>query len=113
MKLLNQNVTEFGPLQRNIAGAVFLSTPHSRSVDPKSWQNANTILRLHSRSKSLRLPMTVETAERLSGISREFEKGFQLIPVLSAYETRETRVGSFLSAKIIVSRGTIYSTYSI
>jgi hypothetical protein len=48
--------------------------------------------------------VTPDVAKRLSTISLSFEQAFDLIPVLSAYESRETRVGGFLSTKTIVGK---------
>ena len=102
MALIHQQATNLRQLWRTVAGAIFLGTPHSQSNDPSSWQNASAILRLHSGSKNTKILMTPDVAKRLSKISLSFEQAFDLIPVLSAYESRETRVGGFLSAKTIV-----------
>lgn len=104
MSLIHQQATNFRPLWRTVAGAIFLGTPHSQSNDPSSWQNASAILRLHSGSKNTKMLVTPDVAKRLSTISLSFEQAFDLIPVLSAYESRETRVGGFLSTKTIVGK---------
>lgn len=101
--MIHQQATEFRQLWRTVAGAIFLGTPHSQSEDPKSWQNAGAILRLHSKSKKAKLPITSEIAKRLARVSLSFEQAFDLIPVLSAFELCETRVGGYLSSKTIVS----------
>lgn len=103
MNLIHQQATDFRQLRRAIAGAIFLGTPHARSNDPLSWQNAGAILRLHSKSKNTKIHPTAEVSKRLARISLSFEQAFDLIPVLSAYESRETRIGGFLSTKTIVS----------
>lgn len=103
MSLVHQQATEFRRLWRTIAGAVFLGTPHSQSEDPNSWQNAGTILRLHSRSKKAKLPISSEIARRLAKVSLSFEQAFDLVPVLSVFELSETRLGGYLSSKTIVS----------
>ncbi|EED16512.1 NB-ARC and TPR domain protein [Talaromyces stipitatus ATCC 10500] len=102
MNLLHQQATDFRPLWRSIAGAIFLGTPHTQSNDPINWQNAGAILRLHSKSKNARIPPTAEIAKRLAKISLSFEQAFDLIPVLSAYETKQTRIGGFLSSKAVL-----------
>jgi hypothetical protein len=104
MGLIYQQATNFQQLWRTIAGAIFLGTPHSQSNDPSSWQTASAILRLHSGSKNTKILMTPEVAKRLLKICLSFEQAFDLIPVLSAYELRETKVGGFLSAKTIVGK---------
>jgi hypothetical protein len=104
MSLIHQQASDFRPLWRSIAGAIFLGTPHSQSEDPKLWQNAGAILRLHAKSKHPKSQISQETAKRLAKVSLSFEQAFDLIPVLSAFELHGTRVGGYLSSKIIVSR---------
>lgn len=104
MNLLHRQSTDFRSLWSSIAGAIFLGTPHNQSSDPSSWHNAGAILRLHSKSKNIKIPPTEDVAGRLAKISLSFEQAFDLIPVFSAYESRQTRIGSFLSSKSIVSR---------
>ncbi len=112
MSLVHPQASDYRQLWRTVAGAIFLGTPHSQSNEPSSWQNASAILRLHSGSKNAKIVMTPDVAKRLSRVSLSFEQAFDLIPVLSAYEERETRIGGFLSTKTIVCDISILATAS-
>jgi hypothetical protein len=103
MGLIHQQASDFRPLRRSIASVIFLGTPHSQSEDLKLWENAGAILRLHAKSKHSKLQFSREIAKRLAKVSRSFEQAFDLIPILSAFELNGTRVGGYLSSKIVVS----------
>lgn len=91
-----------------MAGAIFLGTPHSTSPDVHTWEKAGAILRLYARTKNAPIRPNPKESEKLAQICSLFEQVFNQIPVLSAYETSPTRIGSFLSSKVLVGWRPIY-----
>ncbi|BDD64229.1 hypothetical protein MAP00_009067 [Monascus purpureus] len=95
-------LSQFSELWKNMAGAIFLGTPHSTSPDVHTWEKAGAILRLYARTKNAPIRPNPKESEKLAQICSLFEQVFNQIPVLSAYETSPTRIGSFLSSKVLL-----------
>jgi hypothetical protein len=85
----------------NICGAVFLACPHPRKEDDKVWEKISLILRLCVKTKAKH----VSSSEIAAGLARDsmvFEQAFSQVPVLSLYETIESKTGRF-SQRALVS----------
>ncbi|KAL8305078.1 hypothetical protein RB598_003018 [Gaeumannomyces tritici] len=77
-------------LLRALAGVILLGTPHSGTESRDKWQNATVMLS----KKSKRL--SSDDLTRLSKSSLLFEQAAVTVPILSVYETKETKVKSRL-----------------
>lgn len=80
------------PATRNaLAGIIFLGTPHLTSPNDERWENWRLLLRIYRKD----LPKTIlspQDIEMLAEVCLRFG-GLNLhIPVLSVYETVETKV---------------------
>jgi hypothetical protein len=101
MYLANRQSQKFRRLIRNTAGVIFLGCPHSCSGEVDVWQNVSLICKKYSKGK-LKHQITPEMASGLAEDSKTFEQAFDEKPVLSLYETRETREGGRFTPKTIV-----------
>jgi len=84
----------------NICGAVFLACPHPRKEDDKVWDKISLILRFCVKAKAKHVSPS-EIAAGLAEDSMVFEQAFAQVPVLSFYETMESKTGRF-SQKALV-----------
>lgn len=103
MNLAYQQTSHFRELVASIAGLMLFGTPHSRTDLPHVWQNSAMILRYNSRIRTKDI-ITSDIASVLADACRCFETAFDQIPVLSVYETQDTRVvGRVTSNRLLVS----------
>jgi hypothetical protein len=98
-----------GPISHQLraaqSGLVFLGSPHPTYKLKALWPRLNLLLRLTSGFSNLALAQAEHEAGIAANISLKFyELGLQ-VPVLSAYETKKTKVsgGWFKSRKQVVS----------
>jgi hypothetical protein len=98
-------------LFKSIACTIMFSSPHSHINSQDGWQNALLILRKYSKSK-VKHTITHEVAAALTEDCYSFEKIFDQIPILTVFETKETRVGPGGLKKELVSLDT-YSRIDI
>jgi hypothetical protein len=101
MCLAYQQPARFRNLFRKIAGSILLACPHSRSADIDVWQNIPSILKKYSKTKTKNL-VNKEMARALAEDSLSFERAYEQIPVLSLYETLETRTTGLFFGKTMV-----------
>ena len=87
---------------RALAGVILLGTPHSSKDKGSRWQTVGKVV--PSLSKKQRSLSTSDIAS-LTNSSRQFEQAAVEVPILSVYETKETKVktGLVTSKKILVS----------
>jgi hypothetical protein len=74
-----------------VAGLVLMGTPHSKRGDDDIWRNVSLIPKA-SLKKFTKQALSDEEMGILGSISRQFESIQLPIPILSAYETRATRI---------------------
>ena len=88
-----------------ISGIVFLGTPHLPLNAAPSPNIMDLILRLHQRTSPRKHALTVNDNAFLARCCQDFELLGIQVPVVSAYETVESRVhqGIFKTQRVIVS----------
>jgi len=74
-----------------VAGLVLMGTPHSKRGDDDIWRNVSLIPKA-SLKKFTKQALSEEEIGILGSISRQFESIQPPIRILSAYETRATRI---------------------
>lgn len=73
------------------SGIIFLSTPHTTSIEDKRWENWKRILK-SSRKDASKIPQSKEDIRSLAEVCQNFEYLSLPIPVLSVFETHASRV---------------------
>jgi len=101
----------FDPLRTGLAGLVFLGTPHTTKTWRDNWGSLSLILRDFFRLSGHTLTEAEHESATVVNTSEKFEESASDIPILSVYETKETKIGDslFRSKKILVSP----SSYSL
>ncbi|MCJ1405467.1 hypothetical protein MMC11_008695, partial [Xylographa trunciseda] len=90
-----------------ISGVVFVGTPHLKQSDENAWQRLATVLRVHLKNVTKKT-IPKEDLSRLSLSAQRFEGLGLNIPILSGFETQETKLrGGLLTSRkaaILVDR---------
>ncbi|KAH3953529.1 hypothetical protein HBH53_029800 [Parastagonospora nodorum] len=91
--IANEQLNHYEFLVNAVALIVFLSTPHSPSVKEDTLSHFMSVLKATTR-KSIKIPSARIERESniLQGLTNRFEGIFFRTPVLSVYETIETRI---------------------
>ena len=99
-----QQFSRFRDIIELISGVVFLATPHFTKSDEESAKALSTVLRTDL-SLTSKQPFTKLNLSSLVNTSLHFEELRMQIPVLSGFETVETKLRSsfWVSRKAIVS----------
>lgn len=85
------------------AGFIFMGTPHPRNND-ESLELHNRFLRTFAERSRQNQKMSNAEASQLTRLSMQFERLSHTSPVLTVYETQETRLGSWLRTKKLMVR---------
>jgi hypothetical protein len=82
------------PATRNaLGGIIFLGSPQLTSTSDERWENWRLILKLY-RKDLPKTALSVQDIEMLAEVCQRFGELNLRIPVLSVYETLETKVST-------------------
>ena len=112
--IANEQLHRYEYLVNQVAGIIFISTPHLGSGRASILETALLMLRATTRTSLKLSPQKVEEEESiLLDLSVRFETIHLRAPILSIYETKETRVpdGRFRHKTAIVSHLLSSRTY--
>jgi hypothetical protein len=100
---VNQQLYRFRDLSDSLLGIVFLGTPHITAANERASQAFSRILRSDPRSPSKRT-VSQKDLSSLAVVGLQFEELNLQIPILSAYETLETKLSAplWFSKKAVV-----------
>jgi hypothetical protein len=82
---------EYPHIRDALAGIVFLGTPHLCTVDDDRWENWRLILQIYRKD----IPKTLlrnEDKESLASVCEDFSALNLPVPILSVFESTETKV---------------------
>ena len=102
---LRDQVFRFRKLLDVISGVVFVGTPHLNQSDEDAWQRLATVFRVHLKNVTKKT-IPKEDLSRLSLSAQRFEGLGLNIPILSGFETQETKLrgGRLVSRKAAIVR---------
>ncbi|MCJ1439386.1 hypothetical protein MMC27_008780 [Xylographa pallens] len=103
----SHSVFRFRKLLDVISGVLFVGTPHLNRSDEDAWQRLATVFRVHLKNVTKKT-IPKEYLSRLSLSAQRFEGLGLNIPILSGFETQETKLrGGLLASRkaaILVDR---------
>lgn len=82
---------DYPHIRNALSGIVFLGTPHLRTTEDSRWENWRLILQIYRRD----IPKTIlrrEEKERLADVCERFSALNLPVPILSVFESIETKV---------------------
>jgi hypothetical protein len=82
---------DYPHIRNALAGIVFLGTPHLCTVDDDRWENWRLILQIYRKD----IPKTIlrnEDKESLASVCEHFSALNLPVPILSVFESTETKV---------------------
>jgi hypothetical protein len=108
---LRGQLFRFRKLLDVISGVVFVGTPHLNRSDDDTWQRLATIFRVHLKNVTKKT-LPKEDLSRLSLSAQRFEGLALSIPILSGFETQETRLrGGIWTKKAAIVRSVLLQLY--
>lgn len=93
---------EFGRLFKLLCGIVFLGCPHLKIGEAGDWHKLPIILRENMTLPKKTMQIAQETIATVTNISRAFTESNLDFPILSAFESKPTKVkGAILKRQIV------------
>jgi hypothetical protein len=111
---LNYNPT-FQRLLDVHSGIVFLGTPHPTYENRTNWPVLSHILRATVKLPKASLEQAETEAAIIANVSFKFEEAGIEVPILTAYETKPTKINSGMLSprKMVVSSHTVFLAGSL